>query len=113
LNDTWATLLKEGGAIAALTVVFFILRLLMPLFQKHAANTSNGNGNKLWGLTPTEWERRMEKLHQESEERLMVDMRTLLNARTLAIVEGITEPLVKEIRGLRDDLAKWERSRSS
>jgi hypothetical protein len=105
-------LLKEGGAIAALVVVFFILKLLMPLFQ---ARTANGGKNgrtaveaaaKSGELSPTEWEGRMEKLHQESEERLMEDMRSLMNARTLTLVEKVTQPIVAEIRALREDLAR-------
>jgi hypothetical protein len=99
-------LLKEGGAIAALVVVFFILKLLMPLFQGRAANGKNGRTDKSGELSPTEWEGRMEKLHQESEERMMADIRSLMNARTLTLVEKVTQPIVAEIRGLRDDLAR-------
>jgi hypothetical protein len=46
LSETWQVLLKEGGAIAALVVVFFILKLLVPLFSKRERSDGNGkNGH--------------------------------------------------------------------
>lgn len=45
----------------------------------------------------------------DSEERIMADMRNLADARMLTMVEKVTDPIVKEIRGLRDDLSKRRR----
>lgn len=70
----------------------------------------NGSG-KVGQLTPEDLEGRLRNLHQESEERLMRDMRALLENRTFQIVKDVTEPIVKEIRGLREDLTKREERR--
>jgi hypothetical protein len=46
VNETWAMLLKEGGAIAALIVLFYILKLLVPLLQRPRENgKTSGNGH--------------------------------------------------------------------
>jgi len=36
----------------------------------------------------------------------MRDFRNLMETRTLILVEKVTQPIVAEIRGLRDDLAR-------
>ena len=46
MNETWAMPLKEGGAIAALIVLFYILKLLVPLLQRPRENgKTSGNGH--------------------------------------------------------------------
>ena len=53
----------------------------------------------------------MKKMHDEATENVMRDMRNLMDARTGVLVKEVTTPIVNEIRGLRDDMNQWERSK--
>lgn len=79
---------------ASMVVLYLIFRVLERMLTR-----KNGNGNG--HLT-------IQNL-LESEERLMEDMRALADARMLTVIEKVTDPIVTEIRGLRDDLASRRR----
>lgn len=81
---------------ASMVVLYLIFRVLERMLTR-----KNGNGNGNGHLT-------IQNL-LESEERLMADMRALADARMLTMVEKVTEPIVSEIRGLRDDLTSRRR----
>jgi len=89
------------------------LHFVIP-YIRHKPNNNNGNGSNgshrreatSGQLSPQDWEGRIAKLHEASEERLMSDIRSLMNNRTLTLVEKVTQPIVNEIRALRDDLSR-------
>jgi len=106
-----SALAQISFALAALVMIYLILRLFIPLLDRLASSKKNGNGHsngrdKAGELSAQDWEGRMTRMHQESEERLMGDMRLLMEARTMTLVEKVTDPIVKELRGLRDDMAR-------
>ena len=40
MGDAWAKVLSEGGILAALVVILFIVKALVPLFTKNGENGS-------------------------------------------------------------------------
>lgn len=82
MSETWAPLLKEGGAIAALIVVFFILKLLIPLFQKRNEkdeNTENGHsGQQPISFWKTEFRDAVKEVLTENAPRRHEDMEKLM-----------------------------------
>lgn len=111
LLDPLAQQVGIGGAVAVVlvgTVMKFLPAFMSALKQQNG----NRNGNNRSGDRSTEeWEGRMRRMHSESEEHIMADMRNLMDARTGILVEKVTNPIVAEIRGLRDDLGRRERER--
>jgi hypothetical protein len=102
LDPTTQQILGGGAvAVAIMTVLF--------KFKPWENRNVKANGNKSGDRSIEEWEGRMRKMHQESEEHIMTDMRNLMESRTLTLVEKVTDPIVKELRGLRDDLARRDR----
>ena len=97
------TLITVAGAAIALGAG--ALALAQKVINRNGHHPRNGK-DKAGNLSPEDWEGRMVKMHEASEERLMRDIRLLMDARTLILVEKVTQPIVLEIRGLRDDLAK-------
>ena len=103
--DPLAEQVGIGGAVAVLlvgTVMKFLPAFMSALRQQNGSK----NGNKAGERSTEEWEGRMRRMHEESEEHIMRDMRNLMEARTLTLVEKVTNPIVAELRGLRDDLAR-------
>jgi len=104
LSPTTVTMLL-GLAVSLSHAVVWLAKAV---FKSHE-RPKNGNGDHVKGiqsgqLTPEDWEGRMAKLHHASTEAVMADMRKLMEARTMTLVEKVTQPIVLEIRGLRDDL---------
>jgi hypothetical protein len=46
LNETWAMVLKEGGAVAALIALFYILKLVMQRPKENGKDASNGHSGQ-------------------------------------------------------------------
>lgn len=110
--------LQTTSAITIICIAFarcveWLAKVILNKYEHPPEPVRNGNtAGKVGQLTPEDLEGRLQGLHQQSEERLMRDMRALLESRTLQIVRDVTEPIVAEIRGLRDDLAQREERRA-
>jgi hypothetical protein len=94
--ETWALLLKEGGAIAALIVVLFIVKALR--------NGGKRNGKRSGEMDPDVWKSFIRQIVQEENERQMGDLRMLLEVRTGTLVKEIKEPMMKNLDDTRHDL---------
>lgn len=108
MPDAATTAAACVGAAIAMT-----LRYTLPFMMKQKPRDSNGKRIPIHipsgMLSPEEWEGRLTRLHHESEERLMKDIRGLVDNRMLTVLEKVTEPIVKEIRALRDDMTSRRR----
>ena len=106
--DPLAEQVGIGGAVAVL-LVGMVMKFLPAFMSALRQQNGSRNGNKAGERSTEEWEGRMRKMHDEAGEHLMKDMRMLMDTRTQILVEKVTEPIVKELRGLRDDLARRDR----
>jgi hypothetical protein len=90
----WEKLAELSVGLAAfLGGLFLVLQIVKTI--KQPAAVKNG-ANRAGERSTEEWEGRMRKMHEESEERLMRDFRTLMDARNEAIRRLIREELERK-----------------
>jgi len=83
--------------------------MLIYLFLKEMfaflAKKKNGNGHKpkSGDVDPDVWKANIATIVREGNERLMADMRMLLEARTGMLVKEIKEPILESLQATRHD----------
>ena len=84
-----AKLAQLSVGLAAFLGGLWIVLLIIKSIKKNG----NGHSNRAGERSTEEWEGRMRKMHEESEERLMQDIRNLLNSRNEEIRRIIREEM--------------------
>lgn len=111
-GDTFSSLIKSFG-LAGVGLVALWITLNSRLWDKLRTDKTqtNGNGRLTEGgmasglLTVAQWEQKFTKMHEESNETLMADMRDLLENRLSNVVaEAIKEALEPLPRSIADAL---------
>jgi len=85
----FAKLAQLSIGLAAFLGGLWIVLLIIKSIKKNG----NGHTNKAGERSTEEWEGRMRRMHEESEERLMRDMRSLLTNRNEELRRLIREEI--------------------
>jgi hypothetical protein len=90
--DPLAQQVGIGGAVAVIlvaTVMKFLPAFMAALKAQNGKNGKHASGQ----LSPEEWEGRMRRLHEESEQRIMNNVRSLMDSRNEKVREIIRDEI--------------------